>query len=98
MRLDLNSYGVELHEVLAKIAEALGTYDQVNVSNLAGCELHFRHMHLVERYYDEWAVDVRVASGKQPIEEARAFRKERNFPPCRSEGQEEASERLLRGE
>ena len=72
-RLDIAHYGVEIHELLSRVLETLGTYDQLNVGNLAGCELIVRHLQLIEHFYDEKDVDTRVIAGRQHIEEVRAF-------------------------
>ena len=72
-RLDHSAYGVEMHDLLSKVLDTMGSFDQVNLGNIAGCELMFRHLQLIEHYYGEKDVDTRIMAGRQPIEEVRSF-------------------------
>jgi hypothetical protein len=64
---------VDMHDTLSKIAEFLGSYDQYDLANSAGCELLFRKLQLIEYYYDEKDLDTMNSNPRLPAEEARAF-------------------------
>jgi len=72
-RLQPTEFGVDMHDTLAKIAEYMGTYDQLDLRNLASAEYLFRKMQMVEHYYDEKDLDNFSGNPKLPAEEARAF-------------------------
>lgn len=48
-----DGWGVAEHEQLMKILDKLGRYDGLDLSNLAGAELAFRRLQLIEYYYSE---------------------------------------------
>ena len=51
--LRADGWGVAEHEQLMKILDKLGRYDGLDLSNLAGAELAFRRLQLIEYYYSE---------------------------------------------
>ena len=48
-----DSWGVAEHESLMKIVDKLGRYDGLDLSNVAGAELAFRRLQLIEYFYSE---------------------------------------------
>ena len=62
-----------MHETLARLADYMGTYDQLEISNLASAEFLFRRMALIEHFYDEKEVDHGAATGRQSMDEVKAF-------------------------
>ncbi|CAK9095479.1 Uncharacterized protein SCF082_LOCUS44843 [Durusdinium trenchii] len=48
-----DSWGVSEHEHLMKVLDKLGRFDGLDLSNLAGAELAFRRLQLIEYYYSD---------------------------------------------
>ena len=71
-RLQVTDWGVAAHEVLSQVVECLGRRDQCDICNLLGVEIAYRHLQLVERYYDE--KDAERAQGLGTTDETAAFR------------------------
>ena len=72
-RFNGSEYGVDMHETLCKIADLMGTFDQLDMSNLACAEYLFRRLQVLEYYYDERDVDAGSANARLPMDEMRAF-------------------------
>ena len=70
-RLQVTDWGVATHEVLSQIVEYLGARDQCDVYNLSGAEIAYRHLQLVEHYYDERVIE--HAQGRVTTDETVAF-------------------------
>lgn len=51
--LKSDSWGVAEHDTLMKVVDRLGRYDGLDVCNLAGAELAFRRLQLIEYIYSE---------------------------------------------
>ena len=51
--LDASGWGVQEHEHLSKIVDRLGRFDGLDLANLAGVELIFRRLQLIEYFYSE---------------------------------------------
>lgn len=51
--LQPDSWGVQEHETLMKIVDKLGRFDGLDVTNLAGAELIFLRLQLIEYFYSE---------------------------------------------
>ena len=51
--LKSDAWGVSEHDTLMKIVDKLGRYDGLDLSNLAGAELAFRRLQLIEFVYSE---------------------------------------------
>ena len=66
-------FGVAEHENLSKIVETLGTVDQLDLYNLAGVEIAYRKLQLIEYYWDERRQEQQQANAKMPLDEVQAF-------------------------
>ena len=62
-----------MRETLSEIVEALGMFDQGDISNLLGAEVAYRKMQLVEHFWDEKAMDQAAANSRLPVDETQAF-------------------------
>lgn len=62
--LKSDSWGVSEHDTLMKIIDKLGRYDGLDLSNLAGAELAFRRLQLIEFIYSERGPGGGKAAGK----------------------------------
>ena len=51
--LQADSWGAAEHENLMKIVDKLGRFDGLDLSNLAGAELAFRRLQLIEHFYSD---------------------------------------------
>ena len=70
-RLQVTDWGVATHEALSQVVECLGRRDQCDVCNLLGAEIAYRHIQLVEHYYDER--DAKHAQSRATTDEPEAF-------------------------
>ena len=57
-------WGVAEHENLMKIVDKLGRYDGLDLSNLAGAEMAFRRLQLIEYFYSDKGPGSGKGSGK----------------------------------
>lgn len=48
-----DSWGAAEHESLLKIVEKLGRFDGLDLANVAGAEVAFRRLQLIEYYYSD---------------------------------------------
>ena len=79
-KLQAADYGVEMHELCAKAVEMLGTFDQLDIYNVAGIEMLVRKMQLVEHYWDDRRADG-AADARLPMDELHAFMGGGRSPP-----------------
>ncbi|CAL1154417.1 unnamed protein product [Cladocopium goreaui] len=59
-----DSWGVQEHDNLSKIIDRLGRYDGLDLANIAGAELIFRRLQLIEYFYSEKGPGGGKGSGK----------------------------------
>ena len=71
-QLKPDSWGVAEHESLLKIVDKLGRYDGLDLSNIAGAELAFRRLQLIEYFYSERGPGSGKGAGKSKPEKAQA--------------------------
>ena len=62
--LQQDSWGVQEHDNLSKIIDRLGRYDGLDLANIAGAELIFRRLQLIEYFYSEKGPGGGKGSGK----------------------------------
>ena len=67
-QLKADSWGVAEHESLLKIVDKLGRFDGLDLSNIAGAELAFRRLQLIEYFYSERGPGAGKGSGKSKPE------------------------------
>ena len=72
-KLASTDFGVDIHDVLSKAIEAFGTTDLLDCANLAGAEIMYRKLQLVEHFWDDRALESAAAGAKMPPEEVQAF-------------------------
>ncbi|CAK0894125.1 unnamed protein product [Prorocentrum cordatum] len=68
-----SDFGVAEHESLSKIVETLGAVDQLDIYNLAGVEVAYWKMQMIECYGDERRQEQHSTNGKLPLDEVQAF-------------------------
>jgi hypothetical protein len=71
-RLQVTVFGVDIHEILSKITDFLGPYEQHDLVSPVSCEPFFRTLQLIEYFYDEEDPDSMNQDTRLSVEEARA--------------------------
>ncbi|CAK0867888.1 unnamed protein product [Prorocentrum cordatum] len=72
-KLNPTDFGVDMHETLSKMIEAMGSADHLDVYNLASAELGYRKLQLIEHYWDDRSAEQQQHNMRMPLEEAFAF-------------------------
>ncbi|CAK0806316.1 unnamed protein product, partial [Prorocentrum cordatum] len=72
-RLNPTDFGVDMHETISKMIEAMGSADHLDVYNLASAELGYRKLQLIEHYWDDRSAEQQQHNMRMPLEEAFAF-------------------------
>jgi hypothetical protein len=72
-RLNDDEWGVDMYEVLSDVLEALGCYDQGDMTNLLAAEKIVRHLQLIEHFYDDKKSVGQGSASKVPRDERQAF-------------------------
>ena len=52
-KLRSDSWGATEHETLCKVIDKLGRFDGLDLANLAGAEVTFRRLQLIEYFYSD---------------------------------------------
>ncbi|CAK0809423.1 unnamed protein product, partial [Prorocentrum cordatum] len=68
-----SDFGVSERETLSKVVEMFGTVGQLDLYNLAGVEVAYRKLQLIEYYWDERRQEQQQANAKMPLDEVQAF-------------------------
>ncbi|CAK0888695.1 unnamed protein product, partial [Prorocentrum cordatum] len=72
-KLTSTDYGVDMHETLSRMVEAMGASDHLDVFNLASAEICHRKLQLIEHYWDDRGAEQQQNNSKIPLEESQAF-------------------------
>ncbi|CAK0839605.1 unnamed protein product, partial [Prorocentrum cordatum] len=73
-KLNPTDFGVDMHETISKMIEAMGSADHLDVYNLASAELGYRKLQLIEHYWDDRSAEQQQQHNmRMPLEEAFAF-------------------------
>eukprot|EP00959_Pyramimonas_sp_CCMP1952_P113083 2363741-Pyramimonas_sp.AAC.1 len=52
-KLTAADFGVDMHDTLSRMPEAMGGPDHLDVFNLASAEIGYRKLQLIEHYWDD---------------------------------------------
>eukprot|EP00959_Pyramimonas_sp_CCMP1952_P084776 1772943-Pyramimonas_sp.AAC.1 len=65
-------YGVDMHETLSRIFEAMGVSDHLDICNSASGGIGFRVPQLIGRNWDDWGAEQQRNNRKIPLAEGQA--------------------------
>eukprot|EP00959_Pyramimonas_sp_CCMP1952_P339517 7110541-Pyramimonas_sp.AAC.1 len=66
-------FGVDMHDTLSRMCEAMGVSDHLDVFNLASAEIGYRKLQLIEHYWDDRSAEQQQNNSNTPLEESQAF-------------------------
>ncbi|CAK0864325.1 unnamed protein product, partial [Prorocentrum cordatum] len=66
-------FGVDMHDALSRMIEAMGVSDHLDVFNLASAEIGYRKLQLIEHYWGDRSAEQQQNNSNIPLEESQAF-------------------------
>ncbi|CAK0811669.1 unnamed protein product, partial [Prorocentrum cordatum] len=65
-KLTSTDFGVDMHDTLSRMIEAMGVSDHLDVFNLASAEIGYRKLQLIEHYWDDRSAEQQQNNSKIP--------------------------------